>query len=68
MYKNTFIVDKESVGLRLDKFLEDNLEINRSQIKKNIVDGNILLNKKKVKAGYSLKVDDEIISRIWRWF
>ena len=60
MYKNTFIVDKESVGLRLDKFLEENLEINRSQIKKNIVDGNILLNNNKVKAGYNLKLDDEI--------
>lgn len=60
MYQNTFNVDKESVGLRLDKFLEENLEINRSQIKKNIVDGNILLNKNKVKAGYSLKLNDEI--------
>lgn len=60
MYKNTFNVDKESVGLRLDKFLEENLDINRSQIKKNIVDGNILVNNKKVKAGYSLKLDDEI--------
>lgn len=60
MYQNTFNVDKESVGLRLDKFLEENLEINRSQIKKNIVDGNILLNNNKVKAGYSLKLNDEI--------
>ncbi|MDU3458099.1 MAG: S4 domain-containing protein, partial [Peptoniphilus harei] len=60
MYKNIFNIDKESVGLRLDKFLEENLEINRSQIKKNIVDGNILLNNNKVKAGYNLKLDDEI--------
>lgn len=60
MYKNTFNVDKESVGLRLDKFLEKNLEINRSQIKKNIVEGNILVNNEKEKAGYSLKLDDEI--------
>lgn len=60
MYKNTFNVDKESVGLRLDKFLEKNLGINRSQIKKNIVEGNIFVNNKKEKAGYSLKLYDEI--------
>lgn len=60
MYKNIFIVDKESVGLRLDKFLDGKIEINRSQIKKNIKEGNILVNKKIEKAGYSLKEGDKI--------
>lgn len=59
MYKNIFIVDKESVGLRLDKFLDGKIEINRSQIK-NIKEGNILVNKKIEKAGYSLKEGDKI--------
>lgn len=60
LYDNKFTVDLSSEGLRLDKFLEKKLDINRSQIKKNIELGNILLNKNLVKAGYSLKEGDEI--------
>lgn len=60
MYKNNFTVDLSSEGLRLDKFLEKKLDINRSQIKKNIDLGNILLNKNIVKAGYCLKCGDKV--------
>lgn len=60
MYKDIFVVNSFDVGLRLDKFLENKLEINRSQIKKHIESGDILLNNKIVKAGYSLKKDDTV--------
>lgn len=58
MYKNTFVISSEEVDSRIDKFLDKRLEINRSQIKKHIESGNILLNDKIVKAGYSLKEGD----------
>lgn len=60
MYKNTFLVNTLDVDSRLDKFLDQKLEINRSQIKKHIESGNILLNGKIVKAGYSLREGDTI--------
>lgn len=60
MYKNTFLVTTHDVDSRLDKFLDQKLEINRSQIKKHIESGNILLNGKIVKAGYGLKEGDNI--------
>ena len=60
MYKNTFLVSTLDVDSRLDKFLDQKLEINRSQIKKHIESGNILLNGKIVKAGYSLREGDTI--------
>ncbi|MFR7759631.1 MAG: RluA family pseudouridine synthase [Peptoniphilus grossensis] len=60
MYKNTFLVSTLDVDSRLDKFLDQKLEINRSQIKKHIESGNILLNGKIVKAGYGLKEGDTI--------
>ncbi|WP_297392769.1 RluA family pseudouridine synthase [uncultured Peptoniphilus sp.] len=60
MYKNTFVVSTLDVDSRLDKFLDQKLEINRSQIKNHIESGNILLNGKIVKAGYSLRKGDTI--------
>lgn len=60
MYKNTFVINSEFVDSRLDKYLNKKLEINRSQIKNYIESGNILLNGKIVKAGYSLKKGDII--------
>ena len=60
MYNNTFLVNSLDADTRLDKFLDQKLEINRSQIKKHIESGNILLNGKIVKAGYSLKKGDTI--------
>ena len=60
MYNNTFVVNILDAYTRLDKFLDQKLEINRSQIKKHIESGNILINGKIVKAGYSLKKGDTI--------
>ena len=60
MYKNSFTIISEDVDSRLDKFLNKKLEINRSQIKRLIETGDILLNGKIVKAGYSLKKGDTI--------
>ncbi len=46
---------------RVDTFLSDNVEeITRSGIKKLIDNGNVLLNGKRVKAGQSVKVGDEV--------
>lgn len=60
MYKNSFTIISEDVDSRLDKFLNKKLKINRSQIKKLIETGDILLNGRIVKAGYSLKEKDII--------
>lgn len=54
-------IDKDSVGKRLDFFLqEQNTEHTRSFFKNLIEDEKVLVNNKKVKAGYSLKLCDEI--------
>ena len=53
-------INNEQIGLRLDAFLAENTELSRSKITKLIKSGNILVNKKEIKAGYSLKLDDEI--------
>jgi len=61
MYQNKFnITSDEDVDIRLDKYLESKLDINRSQIKKNIEKNNILVNDNSVKAGYKIKLNDEI--------
>ena len=50
-----YIIDKSNVKKRLDKFiLEQDLKITRSYIKKLIEDGNITVNGKIEKSGYSL--------------
>ena len=58
MKTRLFVADRD--GVRLDIYLADQLEMNRSQIKNGITSGRILVNGKKVKAGYSLKTGDEI--------
>lgn len=60
MYQNKFLVSSNDIDIRLDRFLEEKLPINRSQVKKHIENGNIKLNNKIVKAGYKLKENDEI--------
>ncbi|MGO3751361.1 MAG: RluA family pseudouridine synthase [Peptoniphilaceae bacterium] len=50
----------ELFDIRLDKYLSDHIDMSRSQIKKSIDSGEILVNLKKVKAGYLLNKDDEI--------
>lgn len=50
----------ELFDIRLDKYLSDHIDMSRSQIKKSIDSGEILVNSKKVKAGYLLNKNDEI--------
>lgn len=49
-------------GVRLDIFLHEKFpDHTRSFVKNNIVSGNVLVNGEKVKAGYELKVGDNIL-------
>lgn len=58
----TFDITEENVAKRLDVFLQNSLEnITRSQIKSALDNGLISVNDKKVKAGYSLKLNDKIV-------
>lgn len=55
----------ENEGNRIDKFLSEELtDLSRSYIQKQIDAGNLLVNKKAVKANYKLKCDDEIYLQI----
>lgn len=59
--KNRFIINKDSVDLRLDKFLVKNLpEFSRSLIQQNIKEGLVLVNNKKTLPHYSLRENDII--------
>ena len=53
------IVVKDN-GVRIDKYLMNETEMSRSKIQKLIENGNILVNDKKVKTSYSVKIDDVI--------
>jgi len=53
-------IDNENVGLRLDKYLTEELNESRNLILKNIKSGNIVVNKNIVKGGYLLKLNDEV--------
>ena len=56
-----FIIDKGQGALRIDKYLRDKLAgISRSKIRAASDAGNIVVNKKAVKANYKVKPDDEI--------
>lgn len=56
-----FIIDNENIGKRLDIFIcENRTDFSRSQVKKHIESGLILVNGKIEKAGYNLKLNDEI--------
>lgn len=55
------IVGEELASQRLDTALENSLkDYTRSKIKREIDNGNVLVNQKKQKAGYKLKLLDEI--------
>ena len=51
---------KANDRVRIDKYVMDNTDISRSKDKRMIDSGNILVNNKKVKASYNLKLDDNI--------
>ncbi len=55
------IIYENSVPMRLDTFLSEKLkEVSRSQLKKHIDNGEVLVNDKKVKAGFALQQNDVI--------
>jgi 23S rRNA pseudouridine1911/1915/1917 synthase len=61
----TFVVSEADEAKRLDRYLTDRLtELTRSRIKRLIVDGLVLVNGEKVKAGFSLKVGDRVVVEV----
>ena len=48
----------EEVKTRLDQYLSEKTEYSRSQLQKMIKDGLVLVNDKKVKSSYILKIGD----------
>lgn len=55
-----YIVQSEDVSKRLDIYITEKQNITRSYVKNLIDDGKILVNGKKVKSGYSVKINDSI--------
>ncbi len=57
-----FLVEPEDADLRLDVFLADQDEppLTRSQVKRCLNAGEVLVNQTRVKAGYRLRVGDQI--------
>jgi 23S rRNA pseudouridine1911/1915/1917 synthase len=54
-------IKKTQAGIRLDKFLAEKFpKYSRQAVKKNILEGNILVNKEKIKPKYILKEGDKI--------
>ena len=53
-----FKVESNNEAKRLDVYLEEKLEVSRSQIKNSIDKGLVKVNQKIEKAGYKLKTDD----------
>ena len=54
------IITVEDMEDRIDKYLLDKIEVSRSKLQKLISNGNILVNDKKVKNSYVVRVDDVI--------
>ena len=58
----SFVVDSTFVDMRLDRFLRNKLgNLPQSFIEKNLRNGKIKLNKKKVKSSFKLKLNDRIV-------
>ena len=56
-----YIIEKKDINKRLDVFLSENIEdVSRSYIKKLIDNNKVNVNKKQIKAGYVLKINDDI--------
>lgn len=61
MYNEKIVVTDEDDGIRIDRFLADNLEdITRNRIQKLIDDNQITVNNKDIKANYKVKENDII--------
>ena len=59
--KKIIIVDKDSAGIRLDKFLKEQLAVPFSLIQREIRKKNIKVNKKKSSSNYRLQETDQIV-------
>ena len=55
------IIDKEYNNTRIDKFISNNLFLPKSLVQKDLRKGRIKLNKKRVKHGHRLTINDVII-------
>lgn len=56
-----YLVNEADIGKRLDIFItEKNTNFTRSYVKKIIDDSNVLVNEKNQKAGYLLKLNDQV--------
>ncbi len=56
-----FVVPSQETGVRLDIFLSrKDLGLSRSQIKKSVVDGHVLVNHAQTRVGYRLKCGDVV--------
>lgn len=65
IFKEKFIIEKEDVGERIDRFLSDNLaEVSRSRIQKLIDENQVTVNEKECKSNYKIRLDDEIVLTI----
>lgn len=61
MEKKSFKVEQDSANLRIDAFLAAQLkDYSRTSLKNLIINGKVLVNKKKIKPHYCLKINDEI--------
>jgi 23S rRNA pseudouridine955/2504/2580 synthase len=59
--KKTYIVDKTYKGMRIDRWIRNNLgKIPQGLIEKNLRNGKIKLNNKKIKSSHKVNIDDEI--------
>jgi len=60
--EHTWLVQQENSGQRLDRFLASVLSnLSRTSIQQLIIDGAILVNRKRSKPGYVLRIGDQII-------
>lgn len=55
-----YIIEDDSQGIRIDKYISTKEELSRVAIQRMIENGNILVNDKKVKVSYKTNINDEI--------
>ena len=61
MDKIIFRVEKENAGIRIDKYLSDNMEdISRSYLQKLLKEKSITVNEKEIKANYKVQEGDVV--------